>query len=881
MTNISSNSDVQNPSIDPILADKIKKEQDLFSFIENRIDKVSNYNLFLGSGASITSGILSAQQLVEQWRREVFYTFDECKDKEFSIENAKAVFAQKFGREYDPNKEYSFLFKQKYHLPAQRRNFVEKTMKDATPSIGYRYLANLVRANYFNTIFTTNFDDLIEQSLLSSNLDIKPIMCSHDASIMSIPVVSNRPKIIKLHGDFLFDDIKTTVSETARLEENMKNKFEEFLKNFGLIVIGYSGCDDSIMDILENIIKKDGYLDGGLYWCTRNLKEIENNHRLKKLLLNDKAFIIQIEGFDEFFAELNHFISDKDYINDPFQKNKEDICSLKDIDKTIELFGNNELIKQDCENYKKKLPEILSKTLKTISDKSEYKNADDKEDLINLSSLTEDSILKEYIDKLNTLLKEEAPMSSILDTIKEIEKKSYKFSDIRLFNAIERAKIALLEKKNDNDGIIQTLLDLKQFNESRDCFYENVYLDLANHYINRKEWDNAIKTVDKALLINQQNDKLYLMLAKAQEAKLHNDFKEKTEGLALSIKDNYIKSIKYNPSVRVNTAYRYFTDFMFGNNKIKFTDDEFNELVLKPFSEQSISDADYPHIIAQKVLFDYNKNEDSFSILDELYKNRERNKIINYQASLFRNYLKVCKATKRTAEFNRCVNEIPTMFQKTIWYVKIIANYALSNEKNINKAIQIIHDNIDIDVDNELLFLLLKFKLYAKDFQFVEDNLNKLKGDDLNLMKIDLYIHKDDKEKLYEIAKSTYEKSNKNLHDLVIYSYHLLICEKYRECYDLLNSDTHNDSILEINYELARQGINKSVRQDKIHSIYEKDEKQVKAAACVLLNKYTEAISILEKLITEDFEVFYYIQTYPVFKPIIKDLSKIINDSRC
>lgn len=99
-------------------------------------------------------------------------------------------------------------------------------------------------------------------------------------------------------------------------------------------------------------------------------------------------------------------------------------------------------------------------------------------------------------------------------------------------------------------------------------------------------------TVNKALLINQQNDKLYLMLAKAKEAKLHNDFKEKTEGLALSIKDNYIKSIKYNPSVRVNTAYRYFTDFMFGNNKIKFTDDEFNELVLKPFSEQSISDAD-------------------------------------------------------------------------------------------------------------------------------------------------------------------------------------------------------------------------------------------------------------------------------------------------
>lgn len=88
-------------------------------------------------------------------------------------------------------------------------------------------------ANYFNTIFTTNFDQLVELALLQADLKLNPIVCSHDASIASIPVVSNRPKVIKLHGDFLFDDIKTTLQETARLERNMENKFEEFLKILG------------------------------------------------------------------------------------------------------------------------------------------------------------------------------------------------------------------------------------------------------------------------------------------------------------------------------------------------------------------------------------------------------------------------------------------------------------------------------------------------------------------------------------------------------------------------------------------------------------------------------------------------------------------------
>lgn len=36
----------------------------------------------------------------------------------------------------------------------------------------------------------------------------------------------------------------------------MKNKFIEFSKDYGLIVVGYAGNDRSIMDILSYLLKK-------------------------------------------------------------------------------------------------------------------------------------------------------------------------------------------------------------------------------------------------------------------------------------------------------------------------------------------------------------------------------------------------------------------------------------------------------------------------------------------------------------------------------------------------------------------------------------------------------------------------------------------------
>src|SRR5690606_19426577 len=126
-------------------------------------------------------------------------------------------------------------------------------------------LVSLVENNFFNAIFTTNFDDLLNEAFyqLSST---RPIVCAHDSSVHSISVSSKRPKIIKLHGDYLFENIKSTLRETESLESNTSDKLKEFCKEYGLIVVGYAGNDRSIMDILDFLIKNDTYLRNGVYW---------------------------------------------------------------------------------------------------------------------------------------------------------------------------------------------------------------------------------------------------------------------------------------------------------------------------------------------------------------------------------------------------------------------------------------------------------------------------------------------------------------------------------------------------------------------------------------------------------------------------------------
>lgn len=284
------------------LSHKKRTVADLVRYIAN-ISPVSkgvgtpNFTLFLGAGASITSGIRSGGQLINQWKQDIY---DES-DKSISLED---YYTTKSPDWYDESNPYASLFEHRFDLQRQRRILVEKEVAGKTPSIGYAYLVNLIEQGYFNTVFTTNFDDLLNEAFYRFSF-VRPIVCAHDSSISGVTITSSRPKIIKLHGDYLFDNIKATLRETESLEQNMRMKFQEFAKDYGLIIIGYSGQDRSIRDILNYLLQHDDYLKNGVYWCIKKGELTTISAELKKLLWQDKVYIIEIDGFDELMAEIN------------------------------------------------------------------------------------------------------------------------------------------------------------------------------------------------------------------------------------------------------------------------------------------------------------------------------------------------------------------------------------------------------------------------------------------------------------------------------------------------------------------------------------------------------------------------------------------------
>jgi NAD-dependent SIR2 family protein deacetylase len=280
-----------------------RSPEHLIDLILSQNKGLPNYALFLGAGASWYSGIKTADEMVEIWRNRLYL------QSKIKMKYLDWLTKQDW---YNSDEEYSYLFEHLYDESLQRRDFIEKLMEGSHLSWGYVYLANLLREQIFNAVFTTNFDDLINEACYLYTDGVRPIVCAHDSGAMNIRLTTARPKIIKLHGDFLFDSIlKNTETETKRLTRNMKAKFAQFGQECGLVVVGYGGRDASVMDILEKLLAKKQFFKHGIYWCLRGGDK--PRARVARLLEKDRVHPIDIIGFDELMA----MIHDKTGLNLP------------------------------------------------------------------------------------------------------------------------------------------------------------------------------------------------------------------------------------------------------------------------------------------------------------------------------------------------------------------------------------------------------------------------------------------------------------------------------------------------------------------------------------------------------------------------------------
>lgn len=74
---------------------------------------------------------------------------------------------------------------------------------------------------------------------------------------------------IKLHGDFRSRRLKNTADELREQDARLRELLVSASGRSGLIVVGYSGRDDSIMDALEAALDQPAPFPSGLFWLSR------------------------------------------------------------------------------------------------------------------------------------------------------------------------------------------------------------------------------------------------------------------------------------------------------------------------------------------------------------------------------------------------------------------------------------------------------------------------------------------------------------------------------------------------------------------------------------------------------------------------------------
>ncbi len=254
-----------------------------------------------------------------EWKRDIFLTNNIGLRPQFS-ELSLASVRQRIQRWLDrqgiyPNdgapEEYSAYIEACYPIPESRRAYFQEKVRNAKPHIGYQLMPALASQGLLRSVWTTNFDQLTARSLSSGS--IVPIEVGLDSAHRIVRASNaNELPIVSLHGDYRYDHLKNTTQEVRERESALEAALVQELKDSPIIVCGYSGRDESIMNSFFRAVEQQGA--GSLYWCVQDPAFVPE--RVQQLIARARAhgrtaYLVPAQGFDDLLVRLAHHCLDK------------------------------------------------------------------------------------------------------------------------------------------------------------------------------------------------------------------------------------------------------------------------------------------------------------------------------------------------------------------------------------------------------------------------------------------------------------------------------------------------------------------------------------------------------------------------------------------
>lgn len=285
-----------------------------------------NLMWLLGAGASAAAGIPTAGDMVWEFKQQLFISQRRVSPQAVADLSNPAIRSQiqgyvdSSGRlpKFGATDEYAALFEAAYPAESDRRVFLDAKMAGAKLSYGHLALATLMRAQMTRLVWTTNFDPLVADACAKIYGGTGPLttIALESPALAAQSINEGRwPIEVKLHGDFRSRQLKNTSEELRHQDQRLRQLLIDSCRRFGLVVAGYSGRDDSIMEALEEALKHDGAYPGGLFWLHRGddppLKRVEQLLTLAKQAGVDSA-LVRVQSFDEAMRDLVRLLKDLD-----------------------------------------------------------------------------------------------------------------------------------------------------------------------------------------------------------------------------------------------------------------------------------------------------------------------------------------------------------------------------------------------------------------------------------------------------------------------------------------------------------------------------------------------------------------------------------------
>ena len=237
--------------------------------------------LLFGAGSSTPSGVPTGSQLA-------------------------AFLASTFGLEAEGYSlsEVASLVEERF----SRRRLVDALRKKFKGIHPTRGLLNLPLYTW-KSLYTTNYDNLIEQSYLHQGSDLTVYTSNFDFTIHENQQAT---KLFKLHGTIDKDIVdgnmsrliitQTDYDNTGSYREVLFDRFKGDIAGAHLVIVGHSLQDDDIREIVDRAANLDSRSPGAFRISLLVYTRDDN----RALLLEKRGFKVCFGGIDDFFSGLTH-----------------------------------------------------------------------------------------------------------------------------------------------------------------------------------------------------------------------------------------------------------------------------------------------------------------------------------------------------------------------------------------------------------------------------------------------------------------------------------------------------------------------------------------------------------------------------------------------